>query len=81
MAGDTPIPDLPKWTWLGGEGRLAQRFGKPVQRFLHVEASSGILLLVAAVFALIWANSQWSDSYYNFWHTDFKLVIGSYQMG
>ena len=81
MASDTPIPDLPKWTWLGGEGRLAQRFGKPVQRFLHVEASSGILLLVAAVFALIWANSQWSDSYYNFWHTDFKLVIGSYQMG
>ena len=52
-----------------------------MQRFLHVEASSGILLLVAAVFALIWANSQWSDSYYNFWHTDFKLVIGSYQMG
>ena len=81
MASDTPIPDLPKWTWLGGEGRLAQRFGKPVLRFLHVEASSGILLLVAAVFALIWANSQWSDSYYNFWHTDFKLVIGSYQMG
>ena len=81
MASDTPIPDLPKWTWLGGEGRLAQRFGNPVQRFLHVEASSGILLLVAAVFALIWANSQWSDSYYNFWHTDFKLVIGSYQMG
>ena len=36
---------------------------------------------MAAVFALIWANSQWSDSYYNFWHTDFKLVIGSYQMG
>ena len=58
MASDTPIPDLPKWTWLGGEGRLAQRFGKPVQRFLNVEASSGILLLVAAVFALIWANSQ-----------------------
>ena len=81
MASDTPIPDLPKWTWLGGEGRLAQRFGKPGPRFLHVEASSGILLLVAAVFALIWANSQWSDSYYNFWHTDFKLVIGSYQMG
>ena len=52
-----------------------------MQRFLHVEASSGILLLVAAVFALIWANSQWSDSYYNFWHTDFKLVVGSYQMG
>lgn len=81
MASNTPIPDLPKWTFLGGDGRLAQRIGKPVQRFLHVEASSGILLLLAAIVALIWANSPWADGYYNFWHTDFELVIGSYHMG
>ena len=81
MASNTPIPDLPKWTFLGGDGRLARRVGKPVRRFLHVEASGGVVLLLAAVAALIWANSPWSDSYYNFWHTDFELVIGSYQMG
>tara|TARA_B100000700_G_scaffold330119_1_gene454772 strand:- start:856 stop:2232 length:1377 start_codon:yes stop_codon:yes gene_type:complete len=81
MASNTPIPDLPKWTFLGGDGRLARRVGKPVRRFLHVEASGGFVLLFAAVAALIWANSPWSDSYYNFWHTDFELVIGSYHMG
>ena len=81
MASDTPIPELPKWTFLGGDGRLARRVGKPVRRFLHVEASGGVVLLLAAIAALIWANSPWSDSYYNFWHTDIELVIGSYHMG
>ena len=81
MASNTPIPDLPRWTFLGGDGRLARRVGMPVRRFLHVEASGGVVLLLAAISALIWANSPWSDSYYNFWHTDFELVIGSYQMG
>ena len=81
MASNTPIPELPKWTFLGGDGRLARRVGKPVRRFLHVEASGGVVLLLAAIAALIWANSPWSDSYYNFWHTDFELVIGSYHMG
>ncbi|MDP6299229.1 MAG: Na+/H+ antiporter NhaA [Acidimicrobiales bacterium] len=81
MAGNTPIPDLPKWTWLGGEGRLARRVGKPVRRFLHVEAAGGILLLVATMVALIWANSPWSQSYSDLWNTDFELVLGNYQMG
>ena len=81
MAGNTPIPDLPKWTWLGGDGRLARRVGKPIRRFLHVEAAGGILLLLATVIALIWANSPWSQSYYDLWHTDFEFVLGSYHMG
>ncbi len=36
---------------------------RPVQRFMHEEASSGIVLFVAAVVALIWANSPWYDVY------------------
>ena len=81
MAGNTPIPDLPKWTWLGGDGRLARRVGQPIRRFLHVEAAGGILLLIATAIALIWANSPWSQSYYDLWHTDFEFVLGSYHMG
>ena len=53
MASNTPIPDLPKWTFLGGDGRLARRVGKPVRRFLHVEASGGVVLLLAAIAAII----------------------------
>ena len=63
MADNTPLPDLPKWTWLGGDSGLAQRVGKPVRNFLNIEAAGGILLLIATAFALIWANSPWSGSY------------------
>src|SRR4051794_29022514 len=35
----------------------------PVERFLAIEAASGILLLAAAAIALIWANSPWRGSY------------------
>ncbi len=35
-----------------------------VNRFLRIESASGIVLLAAAVAALVWANSAWSDSYH-----------------
>ncbi|MFN0148789.1 MAG: Na+/H+ antiporter NhaA [Dehalococcoidia bacterium] len=40
----------------------------PVQRFIHAEASSGILLVIAALVALVWANSPWSAAYNDLWH-------------
>ncbi|MFC2098805.1 Na+/H+ antiporter NhaA [Bacteroidota bacterium] len=35
----------------------------PFQRFFKVEAASGILLIIATIIALIWANSSLSDLY------------------
>ena len=49
--------------------RLARMLARPVEKFLHVEASSGILLLIAAVNALIWANSPWASTYDHLLHT------------
>lgn len=40
----------------------------PLERFLRIEAASGIVLLVAAAVALLWANSYWADSYHSLWH-------------
>ena len=34
----------------------------PFERFVQLEAAGGVLLLVAAVAALAWANSPWSAS-------------------
>ncbi len=45
-------------------------------RFLSIEASGGILLMVSTIVALVWANSPWSGSYYDFWHTYVNLSIG-----
>jgi NhaA family Na+:H+ antiporter len=56
--------------------RLARRALAPVERFLAVEASSGLLLLFAAAIALAWANSPWSGSYAALWHTPIGLRLG-----
>jgi Na+:H+ antiporter, NhaA family len=50
----------------------------PVERFLSVEASSGILLLVAAAAALVWANSPWQSGYQALWHTPLGFRVGSF---
>jgi NhaA family Na+:H+ antiporter len=50
---------------------------RPLERFLHVEAASGILLVVAAAIALVWANSPWAASYTALWETPIRLAAGS----
>ena len=40
----------------------------PIQTFIHTEEIGAIALLAAAAAALVWANSPWSDSYFDFWH-------------
>jgi NhaA family Na+:H+ antiporter len=58
----------------------AQRLLSPVERFLSIEAASGILLLVAAAVALSWANSPWRQSYQALWHTPLGLRVGPLQL-
>lgn len=72
-----PHPTAPPEAWLPAR-RLAQAVTRPVERFLHVEAAGGIILLAAAAIALSWANSPWGDSYEHLWHTPISLGIGSW---
>ncbi|HEU0087910.1 MAG TPA: Na+/H+ antiporter NhaA [Pseudonocardiaceae bacterium] len=55
---------------------LAERgeLSRAARSFLGTEAASAVLLLVAAVAALVWANS--SASYEVFWHTELSLALG-----
>ena len=55
---------------LGVRVRLAFR------QFARIQASGGILLLLATVLALAWANSPWSDGYFHLWETYFSLSLG-----
>jgi NhaA family Na+:H+ antiporter len=48
----------------------ASRMIRPLRDFLQQEASAGLLLVAAAVVALIWANSPWSDSYFDLWNLE-----------
>jgi NhaA family Na+:H+ antiporter len=49
-----------------------------MERFLHIEAASGILLLVAAALALAWANSPWREAYVHLWHVPVGVRIGGF---
>lgn len=58
--------------------RLVRRALAPVERFLAIEAASGIVLMFAALVALVWANSPWREAYVNLWHTPLGVRIGSF---
>ena len=73
MTGTTPHT---QHTWLGSDRPLARAVGRPMMRFLGIEAAGGILLIVAAMVALFWANSPWSLSYHALWDTEIEMAIG-----
>ena len=75
---ENELADHHPWshTWLGTDRFLARRFARPAARFLAIEAASGILLLIATVLALVWANSPWKDSYASFLNADIVLDAG-----
>ncbi|MDE0115376.1 MAG: Na+/H+ antiporter NhaA [bacterium] len=76
MAGKNILSDL---TFLGGPSRLARYVGRPIHHFAAIEAAGGVLMLVATVAALVWANSPWQDSYGEFWHTQVSFSVGDYK--
>jgi len=51
-----------------------------VARFVRTESASGIALVVAAVVALVWANSPWQDSYETLWHSQVNLGVGVFNV-
>lgn len=59
---------------------LAERAFTSLERFLHIEAVSGIVLLLAAAAALIWANSPFADSYYHVWHAPLSIKLGEFEL-
>ena len=57
---------------------LAEKAFSALNHLLHIEAMSGIVLLVAAAVALLWANSPAADSYHALWHAPLSFGVGSY---
>ena len=54
----------------------ARNLAAPVRDFLSNETGSALVLLGAAVAALLWANSPWSDSYDSLWTTNLSIRLG-----
>ena len=49
----------------------------PIVQFIKTEASSGIVLMLAAMLALGWANSPWATGYAELWKTPAYFGFGS----
>jgi NhaA family Na+:H+ antiporter len=57
------------------------RITQPFNKFFHNEASSGIVLIICTIVALIWANSPWYHSYEDlFHHAKFTISFGHYSL-
>ncbi|MEX0727101.1 MAG: Na+/H+ antiporter NhaA, partial [Planctomycetaceae bacterium] len=56
------------------------RLIKPLNSFLHVEAASGIVLLVCAFAALTAANSAYAEQFLGFWKTPVGFSIGGFSL-
>ncbi len=79
VSSSPPFPDAPDADrYARDPNGVAARLIRPLRDFLHQEASAGLLLVGAAVVALVWANSPWSDSYFELWETTASIGIGDH---
>lgn len=58
-----PVPRVAQWL-------------VPVKRFMHIEATSGVVLMLCTLIALVIANSPWDEPFNHFWHTHVLFQIG-----
>ncbi len=58
---------------------LRRRLASPISRFLAIEASSGVLLLLMAAVALLWANGAAAESYHALWHAPVGVQLGPWR--
>lgn len=55
---------------------FTERALSTVERFMHIQASSGLVLLISAALALVWANSEFAPSYHALWHMPLSIGLG-----
>lgn len=79
MASETPETGSPE----AGPPESAipgLRLPRIVRQFLDAEAAGGVVLLVAAVAAVAWANSPWQRSYETLWATAVSVRFGRFHL-
>jgi NhaA family Na+:H+ antiporter len=52
----------------------------PLEEFIHRQSTSGILLMMCAITALVMANSQWSDAYHHILQMPFTIGVEGFQL-
>jgi NhaA family Na+:H+ antiporter len=72
MTAETRKPELPN-------APIHHLLG-PLRRYMAIEATSGVLLVLCAAIALVIANSPWADEFSAFWETHLRIGIGRWEI-
>jgi Na+/H+ antiporter NhaA len=64
-------------TAYAGRTAWARNLAAPVRDFLSAETGGAMVVAVATIIALLWANSPWSHSYQTLWTTKLAIRVGS----
>ena len=59
---------------------MVTRIYRPFETFFKQEAAGGVLLLICACVALIWANTGLASSYFNLWNTTVTVGAGAFEI-
>ena len=62
--------------WSESDRYVPRTVVQPIQRVLAHEAAGGVVMLIAAAIAIVWANSPWADSYTEVWQTPLRVELG-----
>lgn len=56
-----------------------ERISTPIEHFIHAQTTTGLVLMLMTIVALILANSPIADHYAHFFHTDIALEFGAFR--
>ncbi len=59
---------------------IQKKISSPFQKFVKIESLSGILLLIATIIAIVWANSAFGDSYQSLWQYKIGFTTESFEL-
>ncbi|WP_158799047.1 Na+/H+ antiporter NhaA [Pedobacter sp. L105] len=55
-----------------------EKITAPLHRFIHLEYTSGIVLLISVIIAIVWANSSYQDFYHHLWEINFSVGFDTF---
>ena len=56
------------------------KIATPFEHFIHAQTTTGLILMITTVLALILANTPISEGYIHFFHTKLTLMFGSFTL-
>lgn len=60
--------------------RVFLKIATPLERFIHAQTTTGLILFFTTIIALILANSPYSQLYQDIFHIPISISIGSWQL-